>query len=356
MPEPPPLHQILGTAAGDRFLSNPKSANDLYKSLVGSPGLDSLQQSLAGNDMHHTVDDLPYLARPRPLLTEKDLEPSKPPGPVFVESYRDTALFISRESETPGVGYPSCSRALAKVAKSMHDPNGYYRRIGVHPDATEDQIRTAFRRKYRRCHPDGWAPDAEEFDYLREISAVLTNPERRRRYDNLAPGEKWLDSRVAAELDMNEPIVMEFIQKCDEEQRRMEGGGKFKRVRGPETFKEGGVGDGGVFRGDRQKAMFDADRETGNDFYDWFSDGERIGDKICAQLWYYHLVAVAPIFGYKRSIRVCLAEDAKPSWSNFGGILRIPRTWNIGRAEAFALFSVVVCSASRESPNPRSPR
>jgi len=42
----PHIHEILGTDDGDRFLRHPSSANDLYRSLVGHPGRDSIQAAL----------------------------------------------------------------------------------------------------------------------------------------------------------------------------------------------------------------------------------------------------------------------------------------------------------------------
>lgn len=334
MSRPRSIRDILGTAAGDRFLSSPSSADDLYRSLVGTPARDSLAAALG---------EKPPAALPWQAFDPFDVdEPDEfARGPTFVSSVRDDAIYSSRDDTNPGVGYPSCCRTLARVAKKFNDPNGYYRRVGVRPDVSMGEIKKALRTKYRRCHPDGWAPDADEFDYLREIATVLLNPARRARYDNLAPGEKWVDSRLRREM-LKDPIVVEYMRKANAE-AAAQPQGVFRRVEGAEeTIRDGGLGDGGIFRQDRQQAMRDADYDTGNDFYDWFSEGQRPGDKIRAQLWYLHLLAVAPIFSFTRPMRVLLQDGGAPDWSDIGGILRIPRTWSIGRAEAFSLFTCVV--------------
>ena len=340
MTRPRNIHDILGTSDGDDFLRNPSSANDLYRSLVGTPMRDSLMTSIGEKPALGTKPWDVFDPIPEPEIS----------GPVYVTSERIGApaprtrpAYFSSRDECPGVGYPSCCRALARIPKPMRDPNGYYRYIGVVPSASKREIKKALRKMYRRYHPDtGWAPDGEEFRYLREIASVLTNDRRRERYNNLADGERWLDSRVRKELGMfDDAIIMEHLRKEDEERRKPQG--VFQRNIGEEDpVVEGGLGDGGIFRVDRQEAMRHADAATGNDHFDWFSDDEAYGDRPRAQLWYWHLVAVAPIFRYTRPIRVWLQDGGEPSWSDLGGILRIPRSWKIGRAEAFALFAVVI--------------
>lgn len=61
----------------------------------------------------------------------------------------------------------------------------YYEVLGVGRDASDDDIRRAFRRLARQHHPDVNAdPDAERaFKEANEAYEVLSDPERRRRYD-----------------------------------------------------------------------------------------------------------------------------------------------------------------------------
>jgi len=54
--------------------------------------------------------------------------------------------------------------------------------LGVQPDANLAAIRRAFRKKVRSCHPDGGG-SAEAFHELKTAYDVLSDPLRRRRYD-----------------------------------------------------------------------------------------------------------------------------------------------------------------------------
>jgi curved DNA-binding protein len=66
----------------------------------------------------------------------------------------------------------------------------YYAILGVPRDASADQIRSAYRRKARELHPDvNRSPTAQqEFQELNEAHAALSDPEKRRRYDQLGAG------------------------------------------------------------------------------------------------------------------------------------------------------------------------
>lgn len=63
----------------------------------------------------------------------------------------------------------------------------YYTVLGVAPDEPPDRIRQAYRLLVRRHHPDAGAADAERFRELTEAYEVLSDPERRRRYDASVP-------------------------------------------------------------------------------------------------------------------------------------------------------------------------
>jgi len=332
----PHIHEILGTDDGDRFLRHPSSANDLYRSLVGHPGRDSIQAALGIG---------PEPEAPWDVYGPDFIEPENLPAtPVWVASQRAEEFFSSRD-HCPGVGYPSCARALMRIPRKIGlDANGYYRLLGVRPDATEAEIRKALATKYRRTHPDtGWAPDTEEFMYLREIARVLLNPQRRERYDNLRSGEKWVDSRIRKKIEADNPIVMSMNAE--------DLSPFFKRVEQPDEEiindlgrTDGRIGDGGVFAQDRSQAMRAADTASGNDHWDWFSEGEHYTDRLVAQLWYFHLMALALMFRYTRAIRVQLTNDRRPTWSDMGNIVRIPRFWKPTSGNSFALFTCVVAS------------
>jgi curved DNA-binding protein CbpA len=73
----------------------------------------------------------------------------------------------------------------------------YYRTLGVHPDASPEEIRTAYHRLARTCHPDvSGLPDSEE--RMKEINAayaVLSDPEKRREYDHSHPPPRSVPAR-----------------------------------------------------------------------------------------------------------------------------------------------------------------
>ncbi len=64
----------------------------------------------------------------------------------------------------------------------------YYKILGVKPDASEKEIKSAFRRLARQYHPDVNPndPKAEErFKEINEAYEVLSDPEKRRKYDQM---------------------------------------------------------------------------------------------------------------------------------------------------------------------------
>jgi molecular chaperone DnaJ len=63
----------------------------------------------------------------------------------------------------------------------------FYEALGVSRDASEDEIKRAYRKKAAEYHPDvNDDPDAEEtFKKLRKAKEVLTDEEKRRMYDQL---------------------------------------------------------------------------------------------------------------------------------------------------------------------------
>jgi curved DNA-binding protein len=67
----------------------------------------------------------------------------------------------------------------------------YYQIMGIQRDATQDEIKRAYRKLARKYHPDvSKEPDAEEkFKEIGEAYEVLKDPEKRAAYDQL--GENW---------------------------------------------------------------------------------------------------------------------------------------------------------------------
>jgi curved DNA-binding protein len=65
------------------------------------------------------------------------------------------------------------------------DKHDYYQIMGVTPEASAKDIKTAYRRLARKYHPDlNKAPDAEaRFKQLGEAYEILKDPEKRKEYD-----------------------------------------------------------------------------------------------------------------------------------------------------------------------------
>src|SRR5256884_8609651 len=67
----------------------------------------------------------------------------------------------------------------------MATTSDFYDLLGVPRNATDEQIRSAYRKLARQYHPDvSSAPDAsDQFKRITEAYEVLTDPQRRQRYD-----------------------------------------------------------------------------------------------------------------------------------------------------------------------------
>jgi len=75
----------------------------------------------------------------------------------------------------------------------------YYKILGISKDATQEDIKKAYRKLARKYHPDlnKDNPNAQEkFQEINEANEVLSNPDKRKRYDEY--GENW---KYAEELE-----------------------------------------------------------------------------------------------------------------------------------------------------------
>ncbi len=110
----------------------------------------------------------------------------------------------------------------------------YYKILGVNKTATQDQIKSAYRKLARKHHPDLNPNDKEahkKFQQINEANEVLSDPEKRKKYDQY--GSDWQHA--------------EAFEKAQQEagrSRQQRGSGGFEDFNG--NF-EGGDGGNGEF-------------------------------------------------------------------------------------------------------------
>ncbi len=83
----------------------------------------------------------------------------------------------------------------------------YYAVLGLKRDASDKEVRQAFRRLARKHHPDvnpGDASAESKFKEINEAYEVLSDPEKRKKYDQF--GEKWQYADQFAKAGRTEPF------------------------------------------------------------------------------------------------------------------------------------------------------
>src|SRR5581483_6534360 len=84
--------------------------------------------------------------------------------------------------------------SMTRDNEAMATATDYYALLGVPRNATEEQIRSAYRKLARQYHPDAnqESGSAEKFKQITEAYEVLSDPERRQRYDMFGSGQGGL--------------------------------------------------------------------------------------------------------------------------------------------------------------------
>lgn len=172
-----------------------------------------------------------------------------------------------------GAGFPSANRELARRAPNVNDPNGYYRTIGLPPDASEAEIRTRCRDLMKIFHPDGRAPDRELFERVQEIYSVLSDPAEKAKYDHTPEGGMYVDS-----------VVREAVREASERTGR-----PIEELLVPDPSPAAGAGWTYWYEGEPTEA-----------------DGDYAGR------WYDTLLAAASDAGYDGRIVVVLVDGPVP--------------------------------------------
>jgi curved DNA-binding protein CbpA len=108
----------------------------------------------------------------------------------------------------------------------------HYDVLGLPPDADEAAIKRAYRKAAQSSHPDREGGDPERFQRIQLAYDVLSDPERRERYDQTGESDKaqTLESQIDEALaslfqkviDMNNPPA-NIIQAAMDEVRQNQG-------------------------------------------------------------------------------------------------------------------------------------
>ncbi len=131
----------------------------------------------------------------------------------------------------------------------MADQVNYYEVLGVPRNASQSEIKNAYRKLAKERHPDHPGGSQQEFSLLQEAHDVLSDPERRRQHDQA------LDLAYAAD-QLSE---LDFSQLEDElaarrQQRESSGPGLGERLR--DRFRRKEEPEQGGRRGDRVRGRY----------------------------------------------------------------------------------------------------
>jgi curved DNA-binding protein len=120
----------------------------------------------------------------------------------------------------------------------------YYKALGVDKNASQDDIKKAYRKLARKMHPDLNPDDKEahkKFQQINEANEVLSDPEKRKKYDQY--GEHWqhadeIEKNKARQGqynqaggfsgDMNEGDFSDFFESLFGKQTKQQGGRNVK--------------------------------------------------------------------------------------------------------------------------------
>src|SRR5918995_4454709 len=117
----------------------------------------------------------------------------------------------------------------------MADQINYYEVLGVPREASQAEIRNAYRNLAKERHPDYPGGSAEEFSLLQEANAVLSDPDRRRQHDEALDLAHAADQLAGLNLDFGS---VEDELSAKRRERQSDGPSLGERLRGRFGRKE----------------------------------------------------------------------------------------------------------------------
>ena len=136
----------------------------------------------------------------------------------------------------------------------MADQINYYEVLGVSRNASQSEIKNAYRQLAKERHPDQVGGSANEFSLLQEAHTVLSDPNRRRQHDEALDLAHAAAQLASLELDFGS---MEDDLSARRRQRESQSGpglgerlrSRFGRKERPEGGNDGRSREGGRTRG-----------------------------------------------------------------------------------------------------------
>src|SRR5918998_3200853 len=105
----------------------------------------------------------------------------------------------------------------------MADRINYYDVLGVSRNASQSEIKNAYRRLAKERHPDHAGGSEKEFSLLQEAHAVLSDPNRRRQHDESLDLAHAADQLASLDLNFGS-LDDEVSQKRRERESQGESG------------------------------------------------------------------------------------------------------------------------------------
>lgn len=89
-------------------------------------------------------------------------------------------MMMEKEADGDRLPYHASAMVRSRFSAMAQD---LYKILGIDADATQDQIKAAYRSKAKHLHPDRSKGSSAPFRALQQAYEVLCDPEKRRRYD-----------------------------------------------------------------------------------------------------------------------------------------------------------------------------